>query len=321
MRACIRAALLLTALCQVSCQRHAFGHKEPSCAGPESSGWAVPVGEGGILKGASERVRRIRDGAEMVLVRLDPTASAHVSKSSTIEGAGDYYIDAHEVTNAQYSAFVAATNHPDHSSAHEWEVLGYGGGPGRATGVTWHSSIPAAGTAAPSAWDRLPVVLVTWDDAHAYAEWVGCDLPTADQWERAASPDEHSWTFMWGNEMIPTGLVGNLPDESHSKMFGNEYSANRALGWILFGYEDGFPGLAPVCSFPPNARDVYDLEGNVAEWCSDPDPTDAESRVVKGGAWRMETPDMLRLGNQETMWKGALSDNVGFRCARRIARR
>ena len=121
---------------------------------------------------------------------------------------------------------------------------------------------------------NYPVVHVGYDDAVAYARWAGKRLPTEAEWEFAARGGLSGNLFSWGNEFKPNG-----------KFMANTYQGDFPVNNTA---EDGFPGIAPVKSFPPNGYGLYDMAGNVWQWCSDwyrPDYY-ARLRLAGGGVPR-----------------------------------
>jgi formylglycine-generating enzyme required for sulfatase activity len=153
-----------------------------------------------------------------------------------------------------------------------------------------------------------PVVLVSWTDAEAYAIWAGSKLPTEAQWEKAARGGLVGKRFPWGDDM---------PSE-------NRVNWNRT-------YVSGELPTSPITTFPPNALGVYDMAGNVWEWCHDwysDDTYSAEPRrdpagpaagtykARRGASWNVREAFRLRCANRGAMPPDSYHPNLGFRCVR-----
>jgi sulfatase modifying factor 1 len=198
-----------------------------------------------------------------------------------------FYMDATEITNEQFERFVKETNYVTVAEKDvDWEQMSKQVPPGTprpadslmvAGSLVFKKTTTAVDLTDYSQWwrwtaganwrhpegpasdirDRMdhPVVHVAWIDAQAYAKWAGKRLPAEEEWEWAAAGGSSDAIYTWGNE----------PASSASK------KANFWQG--SFPYEnleeDGFFATAPVKSYPANVFGLYDLGGNVWEWCED----------------------------------------------------
>lgn len=201
-----------------------------------------------------------------------------------------FYITAHEITNAAYGKFLRATGHQPP--------------------LYWQDKNLNA--------PEQPVVGVTWYDAVAFARWLSevtgepYRLPTEAEWEAAARGGLIGQPYPWGAE--PPGDGGRYRANYNPKPFA----------------ADGFPYTAPVGSFPPNGYGLYDMAGNVAEWCQDwyrPEaytsrvgvnptgPATGVTKVVRGGSWYSSARE-LRCAARRSWPPHSADGFIGFRLVR-----
>jgi|APTNR8051073442_1049403.scaffolds.fasta_scaffold22521_2 hypothetical protein len=176
-----------------------------------------------------------------------------------------------------------------------------------------------------------PVVKVSWDDAKKFCAWLSKKegrtyrLPTDQEWSYAvgigtkeirqvgttpATISRSQTEFPWGDQWPPPLGSGNYSDQSRKAQAPN----SRANDGYLNDYDDGFPTAAPVMSFRPNTLGIYDLEGNVREWCEDWFDSEKKDRLIRGGCWHICSPRWLlsSLRVHDKSDHGAISN--GFRC-------
>jgi sulfatase modifying factor 1 len=262
--AAFTAAPLLIALA-VACRP--VGPPSPDEA-PAGMVW-IPGGE--FFMGAAEP-----SGMDHNAVGMHATGDSRPIHKVALEG---YWIDATEVTNRQFAAFVQATGHvtvAERAPTREEfptappEMLVAGSvvftpPPGPVAlddylqwwryqrGADWrHPEGPGSSIEGK---DDHPVVQVAYPDAEAYARWAGKRLPTEAEWEFAARGGLQGKVYAWGDEFRPEGrwmantFQGHFPDRNDRT--------------------DGHGAAAPVKQFPPNGHGLYDVAGNVWEWVSD----------------------------------------------------
>lgn len=219
-----------------------------------------------------------------------------------------FWIDRTEVTNATYRVFVSASGHTPPDEEHVW-----------AAPYRWVGGAPPAGL------DDHPVTLVSFDDARDYCRWRGMDLPSEEQWEKAARGSDGR-TYPWG-ERYSTALVACAGRRS-------EWPLDRIEAWTVWwrnvyrGRMRGSQvGTFPVGRFPGGASPygALDMAGNVFEWVDawfDAYPGATAShpefgrgyRVVRGGDWYLD-----RIYHAAAARLRAPPDHrvptIGFRCA------
>ena len=220
-----------------------------------------------------------------------------------------FYMDRREVTVREYRKFVEETGH----RAPDWEQV-----------------------AIYSPTDDHPIVFVSWHDAMAYAKWIGKRLPTEAEWEKAARGKLAGKIYPWGN-LAPTVAIATVKCNFADKNLAHYWWADKEV-------DDGYVYTAPVGSYPRNGYGLYDMAGNVLEWCLDEYDLDfyeispsanpvsgadtvaeisdtfasvQSPRVLRGGSWLVNARG-IRNAARSLLNPSSTSSSVGFRCAKAL---
>ena len=232
----------------------------------------------------------------------------------------DFYMDETEVTVAQFERFINATGYQTDAEKEGNSYVLVDCIWKEESGVTWRDDV--FGKPRPKSDYNHPVIHVSWNDADAYAKWADKRLPTEAEWEYAARCGSKGYKYAWGNGNPSKSNGGNLQDETTQK--------ECKWGNIWEDYNDGFFGTAPVKQFGSNCFGLYDMTGNVWEWCNDwyesdyyskspkSNPQGANTgnfRVLRGGSW-LNFPDYCRLAIRYRNNPANRFFNDGFRFAK-----
>jgi sulfatase modifying factor 1 len=244
-----------------------------------------------------------------------------------------FAIDIFPVTNADFAAFISATNYRTEAEVFGWSFVFWSHIPPlrftelvedtvaftpwwcKVPGATWdHPEGPGSNVN-----ERLqhPAVHVSWNDASAYAAWANKALPTEAQWEYAARGGLEQKLYPWGDELVPDG-------RHLCNIWQGDFPENDLA-------EDGYAGTCSVDSFPPNGYGIFSITGNVWEWCEDwfragtpavapahdpPGLSGGEARVMKGGSFLCHASycNRYRVAARTANTPDSSASNIGFRC-------
>jgi formylglycine-generating enzyme len=236
------------------------------------------------------------------------------------------------VTNAEFAEFVDATGWVTDGERYGWSFV-FGGllpddfsDTRGVAAAPWWRQVYEAHWRRPegphsSVDDRPdhPVVQVSWNDAVAYCDWAGSRLPTEAEWEYAARGGLDQQPFPWGDELEPGG-------EHRMNVWQGEFPAHNTEA-------DGWYGTAPVKTYVPNGYGLFEMTGNVWEWCADwyssvtyqrdvadhpTGPPTGEQRVMRGGSYLCHASycRRYRVDARSSSEPDSSAGNVGFRIVR-----
>ncbi len=274
----------------------------------------------GLAAGGASTVAPAVDNSAMALVPagdflMGSTARAVTPAEETPQHkvyVDAYYMDIHEVANEGFAAFLNAVSaRGDFEKLRpRWVVVRSDLKDDPKKEEWWPTEIEYENgkyRALPG-FEKYPVISVSWFAADEYCRWLGKRLPTEAEWEKAARGGLEGKDYPWGDALPTDGIL-------FKRLWKNNYepAPTGAVG----GYH-------------PNGYGLYDMAGNVSEWCSDwyaPDyyrsapsknpsgPSSGSHKVVRGGSWASAVQH-LRVAFRNWSSPSYLNSGVGFRCVR-----
>jgi formylglycine-generating enzyme len=290
---------------------------------------------------AKELILDLGNGVSMKLVRI-PAEKFLMGSPETEKGRREwevqhevtiskpFYMGIYDVTVDQFATFVKDSGYKTDA-----EKIGFATAFEFKNGLMWTPRVVGCSWRNPS-FDQKgdhPVVQVSWNDAQAFCTWLSKKsgktvvLPTEAQWEYACRAGTTT-AYPWGDNPDDGNGWANCADQSLTKKLP-ALPYRPDVKWTPFSWDDGYVFTSPVGSFKANAFGLYDMIGNVWQWCSDwswyyakgpaTDPKGAKpqtggTRVLRGGSW-LALPRECRSAYRYSDLAARQASFIGFRVA------
>lgn len=240
---------------------------------------------------------------------------------------GPFAIATTVVSNAQFRQFCNDTDYQTDAEREGWSfvfahfvskrIRKYAGQATIVDPAPWWLAVPGANWLHPEGpgstlyrREHHPVVHVTWNDATAFCAWAQCRLPTETEWEFAARGGLERKRYPWGDELTPGGMHRCNIWQGKFPKFNSK--------------EDGFAGTAPVDAYEPNGYGLYNVAGNVWEWCENWFGSSSSSaqfrtgKALRGGSYLCHASycNRYRVAARYANALNTSTGNCGFRVVR-----
>lgn len=256
---------------------------------------------GGTFKmGSEEQDTNIGD-------REGPVQTVHVEA---------FHIDRYQVSNRKFKAFIDATGYVTDAETFGGSFVFHlllteenkSKATAQITNTPWWLAVDDANWCEPygpgSGIDDImdhPVVHVSWNDARAYCEWNGCRLPREEEWEYAARGGLDEKRYPWGDELEPG-------DKQMCNIWQGDFPMVNTM-------QDGYMATAPVNAFEPNGYGLYNVSGNVWEWCANWFDESRTVKAIRGGSYLCHHSycNRYRVAARSSNTVDSSTGNMGFR--------